>query len=294
MPVASGRDFLGPYRLVKLIRAGTSCQVWEAVKDPDPRRVALKVLLEEKKSSKEEVSQLKNEGECGIGMDHRNVIKIFEFNNNFHLPFLAMELFNARNLKQELRERPEILQYHAPDIIRGAAEGLRYFNDQGYVHCDVKPDNFLVNAEGEIKLIDFSIARKLKTGFGGFFGGRGRIQGTRSYMSPEQIRGKKLDARSDIYGFGCVIFELLVGKPPFSAVSPDELLKKHLSSPPPSIVVYNSKVTNDLSALVQRMLAKDVKNRQESFRVFLEEFKSVSTFKAGMRPKKPTAESVEL
>lgn len=291
--MASGRDFIGPYRLVRLIRAGSSCQVWEVVKDPDPRRIALKVLLEEHAKNKEEIAQLRNEGAVGIGLDHKNVIKIYEFNTQFNLPFLAMELFNARNLKQEIRERPEHVAYNAPEIIRRAGLGLSYFNDQGYVHCDVKPDNFLVNSESEVKLIDFSIARKVKTGFGSLFGGKKAVQGTRSYMSPEQIRGKKLDQRSDVYGFGCVIFEILTGKTPFTAPTPDELLKKHLSSPPPSANVYNSAVSPELSALVVKMLAKDKEKRPESVKNFLESFRRITTYKAGKRPQNPDKNAIE-
>ena len=279
--------------MVKLIRAGTSCQVWEVVKDPDPRRIALKVLLQEHTKSKEEVAQLRNEGAVGEGLEHKNVIKIYEFNFKYHLPFIAMELFNARNLKQEIRERPENLAYHAPEIIRRAGMGLHYFNEQGYVHCDVKPDNFLVNSKAEVKLIDFSIARKRKSGLGALFGGKKAVQGTRSYMSPEQIRGKNLDPLSDVYGFGCVIFELLVGKPPFSAVSPDELLRKHLTAPPPNASVYNNRVSPDMAALIIKMLAKDKEKRPESVKIFLEEFRQISTYKAGLRPKKPDEDAIE-
>ncbi len=292
--MASGRDFLGPFRLVKLIRAGNSCQVWEAVNDPDPRRVALKVLLEEHRKNREEIRQLRNEAECGIGLDHKNVIKIFEFTTAYHLPFLAMELFNARNLKQELRERPEILAYRATEVIEGCARGLGHFNDKGFIHCDVKPDNFLVSAVGEVKLIDFSIAQKPRTGLGGLFKSKKAIQGTRSYMSPEQIRGKKLDARSDMYGFGCVLFELLSGKPPFTAVSADDLLRKHLTNAAPSAAVYNSRVSAELSSLIQRMLSKEKEKRPESFLAFLQEFKTISTYKAGQRPAKPEQESADI
>jgi len=290
--VASGRDFVGPYRLVKLIRAGTSCQVWEVVKDPDPRRIALKVLLEEHKNHRGEVNQLRNEGSVGIGLDHKNVIKIFEFTTKHHLPFIAMELFNARNLKQEIREQPDNVAYHAPKIIRHGGLGLSYFNEKGFVHCDIKPDNFLVDANAEVKLIDFSIAKKIKSGIGSLFTGKQVVQGTRSYMSPEQIRGKNLDQRSDIYGFGCVIFELLVGKPPYTAPSPDELLKKHLVSPPPSATVYNNRVSPEFSALIQRMLAKECEKRPENIKVFLEEFRTISTYKAGLRPKNPDKDAI--
>lgn len=279
--------------MVRLIRAGNSCQVWEVVKDPDPRRIALKLLLEEHKNNKEEIAQLRNEGAVGIGLDHKNVIKIYEFNNKYNLPFLAMELFNARNLKQEMRERPEHIAFHAPEIIRRCALGLSYFNEQGYVHCDVKPDNFLVNSKAEVKLIDFSIAQKARSGLSSLFGGKKAIQGTRSYMSPEQIRGKNLDQRSDVYGLGCVIFELLVGKTPFSASSPDELLQKHLKSPPPSISVYNSSISSELSDLVIRMMAKDKTKRPDSVKSFLEEFRRISTYRAGKRPPNPDKDAIE-
>ena len=290
--MASARDFIGPYRLVRLIRAGSSCQVWEVVKDPDPRRIALKVLLQEHKGNKEEVAQLKNEGAVGIGLDHKNVIKIFEFNNQYNLPFLAMELYLARNLKQEIRERPDFAIFNAPQIIRRSAMGLSYFNEQGYIHCDVKPDNFLVSSKADVKLIDFSIARKSKGGFGSFFGKK-TVQGTRSYMSPEQIRGKKLDARSDVYGLGCTIFELLVGKPPYSATSPDELLKKHLTAPPPSMTVFNDRVSPELSNLVIEMLAKNKEDRPKSVRTFLDRFTMTPTFKAGKRPRNPDKDAIE-
>ena len=291
--MASGRDFIGPYRLVRLIRAGNSCQVWEVVKDPDPKRVALKVLLEEHKDDKDEIAQLRNEGNVGIGLDHKNVIKIYEFNTKYNLPFLAMELFNARNLKQEMRERPEHIAFNAPEIIRRCGLGLSYFNEQGYIHCDVKPDNFLVNTKAEVKLIDFSIAQKAKSGLGALFGGKKAIQGTRSYMSPEQIRGKNLDQRSDVYGLGCMIFELLVGKTPFSATSPDELLQKHLKTAPPVISVYNSNVSAELSALVVRMMAKDKTKRPDTVKSFLEEFRRITTYRAGKRPKNPDQNAIE-
>jgi serine/threonine protein kinase len=157
----------------------------------------------------------------------------------------------------------------------------------GWVHCDVKPDNFLADEQGNVKLIDFSIGVKAKKkgGISGMLGG-GRpkaIRGTRSYMAPEQIRRKHPDERSDIYGFGCVIFELLAGKTPFSANSPDELLSKHLSATIPSLEAY-SHASKEFAAMVKQMLAKKPKDRIQSIEDFLRIFDNVQMFRSGKRP----------
>ena len=114
-----------------------------------------------------------------------------------------MELFPAPNLKQH--HQPGARSTGAAcanESFDSAAEGLAYFHSQGWIHRDIKPDNFLMNAEGEVKLIDFALAVQKKTGLARLFAGKSKIQGTRSYMSPEQIRGQPLDVRADIYSFG--------------------------------------------------------------------------------------------
>ena len=113
---------------------------------------------------------------------------------------------------------------------------MQYLHEQGWIHRDIKPDNFLVNEEGDVKLIDFALAARERKGLGKLFG-RTKVQGTRSYMAPEQIRGKGLDARTDIYSFGCMLYELVSGRLPFTGVSPEELLRKHLYAPIPVLTV---------------------------------------------------------
>ncbi len=280
--MAASRDYLGSYRLVRLIRGGQICNVYDAVKDGESERVALKVLLARHKNKKDEIEQLRNEARVGAEMDHENVIKIFEFNDDGDLPFLVMQLFSAKNLKQEMRENPDFVAINIPQIIQQCAEGLRHMHEKGWVHCDVKPDNFLVNEQGNVKLIDFSIAQPMKKRRGLF--GRRSVQGTRSYMAPEQIRGRPLDARTDIYGFGCVAFELLAGRPPFSGTNPDDLLQKHLSSPPPSVTATNRNVTDDFAELILRALSKDPDRRPASFDQFLKEFENIRVFRPGKKP----------
>lgn len=149
------------------------------------------------------------------------------------------------------------------------------------MHCDVKPDNFLLNEDSDIRLIDFSIAQRIsKNPLARLFGGKPLIQGTRSYMSPEQIRGRPLDARSDVYSFGCVLYELVTNKLPYTGVNPDELLNKHLRAGIPSVLVHNNQATNELNELIRRMMAKEPADRPASFSDMLKEFRALRPFKA--------------
>ena len=149
---------------------------------------------------------------------------------------------------------------------------------KGWIHRDIKPDNFLVSRDGETKLIDFQIAEKKKSGLGKLFH-RSVVQGTRSYMSPEQIRGKPCDERADIYSFGCVLFESVTAKAPFTGSTPNELLNKHLKANIPSPVVYNENVSSEFAALVRSMMAKSPENRPQSMWEFLKEVRQMKIFK---------------
>ncbi len=292
--MVSGRDFLGPYRLVRLIRSGQTCQVWDSVKDTTREHHALKVLLKDHIGKKDQINFLKHEELVGKPLDHKYVIKIFEFNFSHGLPFLAMELFHAKNLKQELRENKANSAYNAEAIIRRCAKGLLYLHEQGWVHCDVKPDNFLVGLDADIRLIDFALAQKIKKkgGIGSFFGGRSRsISGTRSYISPEQILRKPLDQRADVYSFGCVVYEILTGKPPFAGVSPDDLLQRHLSGAIPNVQANNKSISPKMADLISRMLSKKPEGRPETLQVFLEEFKRIRVYRPGMQPPAPDSQT---
>jgi serine/threonine protein kinase len=152
------------------------------------------------------------------------------------------------------------------------------------VHRDIKPDNFLMNSVGDVKLIDFALAQRVRHGIAKLFRGRSKIQGTRSYMSPEQIRMQALDQRADIYSFGCMIFELLGGRPPFTGNSTNDLLMKHLNSAPPSVQTLNRNVTEQFAQLIRRAMAKRPADRPASMDDFLQEFLSVELFKVPPKP----------
>jgi serine/threonine protein kinase len=282
--VTRPRDFLGSYRLVRLIRVGHTCQVWEAAKTDETTRYVLKVLRPDLRKNREEIAWFKNEFECGKSLKHKNIIKIYEFSVESEVPYLVMEYFEHPNLKLWLRE-PEKIAHLSLKIIEQGAEGLFAMHEQGWIHRDVKPDNFLVSNTGAVKLIDFAISVRQKSGLAAMFSfGSKKIMGTRSYMSPEQIRGKNLDPRADVYSFGCVLYELMTGKPPFTGTTADELLNKHLSAPIPSALVQNSNVTPEFTELIRKTMAKKPEDRPASMWEFLKTFRNIRVFKVLPKP----------
>ena len=281
-----GKSFIGPFQLLRLIRSGTTTAVWEAKRINEKERIALKVLLSDFRTDKDEIGQLKHEAMVGQYVNHPNVIKIFDYHEDQGFPLVSMQLYQARNLKIEIRERPEVLAENMGIVMRAAAEGLAHLHDVGWIHCDIKPDNYLVDEQANVKLIDFSIAVKdKKKGFLGLGSNKAKtIMGTRSYISPEQIRRQHLDVRADIYGFGCMLFEMMSGKTPYNAASPEQLLSKHLSAPIPNLLAVSG-ASKDFAALVRMMLAKDPDKRIQTMRDFINELDKIQIYRHSMRPK---------
>ncbi len=281
-----GKDFIGPFRMLRLIRSGTTTQVWEAVREGEKERIAIKVLLSAFRKDKFEIDQLKHEARVGTLLNHPNVIKIYEYFEDQGYPLLSMQLYNARNLKIEMRERPEVLAENMAIVIDAAAKGLAHLHDKGWIHCDIKPDNFLADEQANVKLIDFSIAIKDKgKRFLGLVSNKTKnIQGTRSYLSPEQIRRQHLDTRADVYGFGCMLYEMMSGRTPFTANTPDELLGKHLSAPVPNLQAVSG-ATKEFADLITLMMAKKPDNRLQSMNEFLERFRRLNIYRPNSRPK---------
>lgn len=273
------QEYLGSYRLISMIRAGKTCEVYDVINDSTGERLAIKLLAGEAARNREEVGYIKHEYEVGRKLDHPSVIKTIALGRERDAIYLVMELFPAPNLKQRIVQGVEALAPLVSQCVRKSAEGLAYFHSQGWIHRDIKPDNFLMSDAGEVKLIDFALAVRKKGGLARLFSGKSKIQGTRSYMSPEQIRGQALDPRADIYSYGCMVFELLTGKPPYTGISTNDLLNKHLRSPVPPVQAGNRNVTDEFSALVRSMLAKKPEERPASMDDVLTELHVRPVFK---------------
>lgn len=279
------RDFLGPYRLARLIRIGSTAEVWEAIEEHEQKRVALKILKHSYQQDKAELAALKHEFNVAKDLISPRIVRMYEHRVENGRPFLVMELFSELNMKQALRRGPDSLAFMLKKIVEQAAEGVYYLHTKNWIHRDIKPDNFLVSREGEVKLIDFTIAERKRSGLGRLFYSSKVVQGTRSYMAPEQIRGKVCDERTDVYSFGCVLFEACTGKPPYTGTTPNDLLAKHLSASIPSPIAHNSNVTKEFGELVKRMMAKKPDQRPPTMWEFLKEFRTIEVFKK--RPRKP-------
>ena len=284
------RENIGPYRLIRLLRGGHTCLIWEGARDEDDKRVAIKIVKDELRSRRQ-ANELRHEFNVGRNLRHQRVVRCiqfdFEWNAAAKVPFLVTELFGSRNLKQAIHDGVDNLAFYSQQIIEQAAEGLEYFHGQGWVHRDVKPDNFMLDDEGNVKLIDYALARKKRL-LPRILGRRSKVQGTRSYMSPEQIRDQRPDPRSDIYSFGCFIFHLLGGRPPYTSANANDLLNKHIKAPIPSLLALNANVTDDVVRLVSCMMAKRSEHRPQTLTDFLDEFRKIKVFRT--RPKRPGLE----
>jgi serine/threonine protein kinase len=277
-------DQLGRYRLVNVVNVSQHCQLWQAYDDARGCAVAIKTLLERFQRDKEHIGYLKREFEIVGNLIHERIIRIYEFGIDRGSPYLAMEWFPSPNLKVRSRQGEEALAPLIPKIVVQTAEALAVFNGRGWVHRDIKPENFLVTDEGDVKLIDFSLAKRRKNFFSKLFAGKSKVQGTRSYMSPEQIRGESLDERADLYSLGCTLFELLAGRPPYTGINTNDLLTKHLRAPIPSLEVVNKNVSPAFAQLIRQTMAKAASERPKSSKEFFQRVLETPVFRRPVQP----------
>lgn len=284
------QEILGGYRLIRHIATGLSSQVWEVVEESSHRHFAMKLLLPERVAKKLDRGLLLHEAEVGLKLAHDNIIRIVKVDRSPTNPFFVMEFFHSGSLKSRMmRKETEFLVDKLHDILKQVATGLAFMNAQDWVHRDIKPDNILVNSMGQAKLIDFAIAQKIPRGFfARTFWSKKKPQGTRTYMSPEQIRGEILDGRSDMYSYAITAYELVTGRPPFRGANSQDLLNKHLYEKAVSPVQFNPEVTKEFGDLVLKMLAKKREDRPPDFHDVLVKLRGMRVFK-NIQPKKADA-----
>jgi eukaryotic-like serine/threonine-protein kinase len=278
--VASDNSIAG-YKLINLMMSGQTSQVWEVVEPGSYRHLAMKLLLPEHVKTQAHRNFLFHEAEVGLAIHHPNVIKILKLEKTKANPFILMEFFPGGNLKRRLMLKHDILREKTHSIIKQAATGLAAIHEKGWVHRDVKPDNILVNSAGEVRIIDFALAKRIKRSesWFPFFKKKSTASGTRSYMSPEQILNRSIDERADVYSFGATLYEVVTGKPPLRGANPNDLLAKHLKEMPVAPRIANPEVTDQMSDLIYRMLAKDKKDRPKDLHEFLAQFRGIRVFK---------------
>jgi serine/threonine-protein kinase len=281
--VSTASDYLGPYRLLKRIHTGRVYQIWQAHDDAFDRSVGIKTVLEAFRNDREQLRYLRTECLVGKEVVHPRLIEIYGFELDSGVPYIAMEWFPFPNMRQRMQQGFEKTIPLLTKIMEQATEAVACVHYKGWIHRDIKPDNFLVGDNGTVKLIDFALAVRQRQGLGGWlarwFGGRSKVQGTRNYMAPEQIRGEAVDGRSDLYSLGCTFYELLAGKPPYRGADSDDLLNQHLKATPPQLETASPIVTTEFSQLIRRCMAKAPSERPKSVGDFLREFRMMKPFK---------------
>jgi serine/threonine-protein kinase len=226
------------------------------------RPVALKVLFAEFATDPSFVERFRREAQSAANLNHPNIVSVYDWGEEEGTYFIVMEYVEGRSLSQILRDEGPLLPDRAADVTIDVASALAFAHRNGVIHRDVKPGNVLITPLGQVKVADFGIARAVSSREN--LTQTGTVMGTATYFSPEQARGETVDPRSDVYSLGVVLYELLVGAPPFSGDNPVSVAYKHVSEAPQPVRERNSQVPEQLEAVCMRCLAKNPANRYHS------------------------------
>jgi serine/threonine protein kinase len=251
--VTSG-GMLGRYRLDTLVSRGGMGEVWQAFDETLGRTVAIKLLYEELGEPVVR-ERFMTEARAIARLDHPNIVAIYDIGDCDGRPYLVMELLEGRTVADELAEHGQLPVSEVRDIGAQTAAGLSYAHQAGVVHRDVKPDNLVLTADRTVKLVDFGLARLLEDNTPRLTPA-GTAMGTLAYISPETAMDADVDGRSDLYSLGCVLYELLCGRPPFVGRLP-VVAYAHVRTAPDPPSRYRSDIPPDLEAIVMSLLAKD-------------------------------------
>jgi beta-lactam-binding protein with PASTA domain/predicted Ser/Thr protein kinase len=259
----------GRYELGELLGRGGMAEVRSATDLRLGRTVAVKRLRTDLATDPTFQARFRREAQAAAGLNHPNIVSVYDTGEELapdgsHVqPFIVMEYVAGRTLRDVLEEGRKILPERALEITREILAALDYSHRAGIVHRDIKPANVMLTPSGQVKVMDFGIARAVEDGTATVTQ-TAAVVGTAQYLSPEQARGETVDSRSDVYSTGCVLFELLAGRPPFVGDSAFAVAYQHVreQAQPPS--TYNPDVGADLDAIVMKALAKRVEDRYQS------------------------------
>ncbi len=257
------------YELDSVIGRGGMAEVWSARDQRLGRQVAVKRLRIDLATDPTFHARFRREAQSAAGLNHPGIVSTYDTGESqdaatgIMVPFIVMELVEGHTLRDVLREGRKILPERALEWTQGVLEALGYSHRQGIVHRDIKPANVMLTPTGRVKVMDFGIARAVAD-TSATMTQTAAVIGTAQYLSPEQARGEQVDARSDIYSTGCLLYELLIGRPPFVGDSPVSVAYQHVRETPVPPSHLDPVITEPMDAITMKALAKDPAARYQS------------------------------
>ncbi|HEY4047698.1 MAG TPA: serine/threonine-protein kinase [Acidobacteriaceae bacterium] len=259
--IEAGQE-LDHYRIEAPVAESGMASIYRAVDTRDGRQVAIKIPHPSMEADPVLFDRFKREEDIGISLDHANVMRIYP-NPDRSRVYMVMEWAKGRLLRKILAEEGKLPPERAVKITLGVLHALDYIHKHGVVHRDLKPENIMVDEHDNVKLIDFGIASKegaKRLTYAGFT----QAMGTPDYISPEQVKGKRGDARSDLYSLGIMLYEMLSGKTPFSGPSPLAVMNDRLINHPLPPREANPAISPQLQEVLYRAIEREPRNRYPS------------------------------
>jgi serine/threonine-protein kinase len=266
MPSLHEGDQLDQYRIENLVARSGMASIFRATDMRTGRQVAIKIPHPEMEADPVLFDRFKREANIGQSLDHPGVMKVLADGDRSRI-YMVMEWVEGRLLRKALGEAGKFPQERAIKIAVAVADALDYIHRNGVVHRDLKPENIMIDGEDRIKLIDFGIAgqvgAKRLT-----FAKLTHVAGTPDYISPEQVKGKRGDGRSDIYALGVMLYEMLTGKTPFPGENPFAIMNERLLNHPIPPREVNPEISPELQEAIYRALEREPQNRYSTANEF--------------------------
>src|SRR4051794_27478659 len=247
------------YELEELVGTGGMSSVFRAHDRLLDRKVALKILHEQYTQDDDYVERFRREARAVAALSHPNIVTVIDRGEHEGRQFIVFEYVAGENLKRLIERRGPAPVTTALELGMQIARGLSFAHQQGLVHRDVKPQNVLLNGDGQAKVTDFGIARSLDVQHG--MTQTGTVLGTSDYIAPEQAQGQRVDEHTDVYSLGVVLYELLTSEVPFPGENFVAVAMRHINEPPPPIRDKRPDVPPRVEAAIQRAMAKEPSDR---------------------------------